>query len=126
MQKKIRVLIVDDSLIIRQTIQKHLTGYNIEVVGTAENGRAAMEIFKKTNPDVVTLDITMPEIDGLTVLQKMLDINKSVKVMVVTALSDKSTGLKSIQLGAISFLPKPFTESKFKDSFASLIGEFLE
>ena len=63
----------------------------------------------------------MPELDGLTVLQEMLMINNSVKVMVVTALSDKATGLKAIKLGAKSFLPKPFTPEKLKDSFARLI-----
>ena len=123
MHEKVKVMIVDDSLIIRQAIHKYLKDFNIEVVGTAENGKEALEIFKKTDPDVVTLDITMPELDGLTVLQEMLTINKSVKVMVVTALSDKATGLKAIKLGAKSFLPKPFTPEKLKDSFARLIKE---
>ena len=123
MSDKIRLLIVDDSWVIRQSIQKHLSCYNIEVVGTAENGKKAIELFRQTDPDVVTLDITMPEIDGLTVLKEMLAIKSSVKVMVVTALSDKTTGLLSIKLGAKSFLPKPFTESKLKDSFIRLIGE---
>jgi two-component system chemotaxis response regulator CheY len=123
MHEKVKVMIVDDSLIIRQAIHKYLKDFNIEVVGTAENGKKALEIFKKTDPDVVTLDITMPELDGLTVLQEMLTINNTVKVMVVTALSDKATGLKAIKLGAKSFLPKPFTPEKLKDSFARLIKE---
>ena len=123
MHEKVKVMIVDDSLIIRQAIHKYLKNFNIEVVGTAENGKKALEIFKKTDPDVVTLDITMPELDGLSVLQEMITINNSVKVMVVTALSDKATGLKAIKLGAKSFLPKPFTPEKFKDSFARLIKE---
>ena len=115
-------MIVDDSAIIRQAIQKYLTSYNIEVVGTAEDGKVALDLFKETKPDAVTLDITMPEIDGLTVLKEMLKINKSVKVMVVTALTDKATGLKAIKLGAKSFLPKPFTEEKLKKSFFRLIA----
>ena len=123
MHEKVKVMIVDDSLIIRQAIHKYLKNFNIEVVGTAENGKKALEIFKKTDPDVVTLDITMPELDGLSVLQEMIIINNSVKVMVVTALSDKATGLKAIKLGAKSFLPKPFTPEKLKDSFARLIKE---
>ena len=80
-----------------------------------------MEIFKKTSPDVVTLDITMPELDGLTVLEEMLKINDKVKVMVITALSDKSTGLKAIKLGAKSFLPKPFTPEKLRSSFERIL-----
>ena len=123
MQEEIKLLIVDDSSIIRQSIEKYLTAYNIKVVGTAADGKAALEEFKKTNPDVVTLDITMPEMDGLTVLQEMIKINKDIKVMVVTALSDKATGLKAIKLGARSFLPKPFTPEKLKDTFSRLISK---
>jgi two-component system chemotaxis response regulator CheY len=123
MQDKIKVLIVDDSLIIREAIRKHLTHFNIEVVGTAENGKVALELFKEKDPDVVTLDITMPEIDGLTVLAEMLKIKQDIKVMVVTALSDKATGLKAIKLGAKSFLPKPFTPEKIQESFQRLVGQ---
>ena len=121
MREKVKLMIVDDSAIIRQAIHKHLKDFNIEVVGSAEDGKVALDVFKKTNPDIVTLDITMPEIDGLTVLEEMLQINNNVKVMVVTALSDKSTGLKAIKLGAKSFLPKPFTPEKLRASFERLI-----
>ncbi|MGD9900261.1 MAG: response regulator [Calditrichaceae bacterium] len=122
MKEKTKVLIVDDSSIIRQVIQKYLNSYNIEVVGTAGDGKAALEIFKETDPDIVTLDITMPEMDGLTVLDEMLKIKPSAKIMVVTALSDKATGLKAIKKGAKSFLGKPFTPEKLKESFGRLIG----
>jgi len=123
MGKKVRLMIVDDSVIIRQAIHKYLKDFNIEVVGTAEDGKAAIEVFKEMKPEIVTLDITMPEIDGLTVLEEMLKIDKSVKVMVVTALSDKATGLKAIKLGAKSFLPKPFTPEKLKESFERIIRQ---
>ena len=123
MKHKVKLMIVDDSVIIRQAIQKYLKDLNIEVVGNAEDGKTALEVFNNTKPDVVTLDITMPEIDGLTVLEEMLKIDNSVKVMVVTALSDKSTGLKAIKLGAKSFLPKPFTPEKLRESFERVIGK---
>ena len=122
MTQKLKLLIVDDSFIIRQAIKKYLKKYNLEVVGTAENGKIALELFEKTNPDIVTLDITMPEIDGLTVLEEMIKINKDVKVMVVTALTDKATGLKAIKLGAKSYLPKPFTEEKLQESFDRILA----
>ena len=123
MRERVKLMIVDDSVIIRQAIHKFLKDLNIEVVGNAEDGKAALEIFKETKPDVVTLDITMPEMDGLTVLEEMLKINNAVKVMVVTALSDKATGLKAIKLGAKSFLPKPFTPEKLRESFERVIGK---
>ncbi|MCK5033491.1 MAG: response regulator [Calditrichia bacterium] len=122
MTPKLKLLIVDDSFIIRQAIKKYLKKYNLEVVGTAENGKVALELFEKTSPDIVTLDITMPEIDGLTVLEEMIKINKFVKVMVVTALTDKATGLKAIKLGAKSYLPKPFTEEKLQESFDRILA----
>ena len=122
MKAKTKLLIVDDSAIIRQAIQKHLVDFDIEVVGTAEDGKIALEVFRETKPDIVTLDITMPEVDGLTVLEEMLKIDENVKVMVVTALSDKSTGLKAIKLGAKSFLPKPFTPDKLRSSFERLMN----
>ena len=122
MTPKLKLLIVDDSFIIRQAIKKYLKKYNLEVVGTAENGKVALELFEKTNPDIVTLDITMPEIDGLTVLEEMIKIDNSVKVMVVTALTDKATGLKAIKLGAKSYLPKPFTEEKLQESFDRILA----
>ena len=78
MKEKVKLMIVDDSAIIRQAIHKYLKRYNIEVVGVAEDGKVALEVFRETKPDVVTLDITMPEIDGLTVLAEMLKINKDV------------------------------------------------
>ena len=121
MAQNLKLLIVDDSFIIRQAIKKYLKKYNLEIVGTAENGKVALELFEKTNPDIVTLDITMPEIDGLTVLEEMIKINKDVKVMVVTALTDKATGLKAIKLGAKSYLPKPFTEEKLQESFERIL-----
>jgi len=123
MADKIKVLIVDDSVIIRQAIQKYLDEFNIEVVGTAEDGKVALDLFREKHPDIVTLDITMPEMDGLTVLEEMMRIDPNVRVMVVTALSDKSTGLKAIKLGARSFLPKPFTPEKLKESFERLLGK---
>lgn len=115
MQNSNKVLIVDDSSIIRQTIKRYISGENVQIVGTAENGKVALELFKKTNPDIVTLDITMPEMDGLTLLEAMLEMNKDVKVMVITALSDKSTGLKAMKMGAKSYLTKPFTENTLKE-----------
>ncbi len=118
---KHKLLIVDDSSVIRKVIEKFLTTYNTEVVGTAADGKEALQLFNELNPDIVTLDITMPEIDGLTVLEEMLKINPDVKVMVITALSDKPTGIRAIKLGAKSFVGKPFTEEKIKEAFEKMM-----
>lgn len=121
MSKTKKVMVVDDSLIIRQTIKKYLSDIDVEIVGTAENGKVALDLFKKTNPDIVTLDITMPEMDGLTLLERMINLNKDVKIMIVTALADKSTGLKAMQMGAKCYITKPFTESILKENINRLV-----
>lgn len=118
-----KVMVVDDSLIIQKVIQKYLESLNIEIVGTASDGKAAVSLFKEKQPDIVTLDITMPEMDGLAVLEELLKINDKTKVMVVTALSDKATGLKAIKTGAKSFLAKPFTPEGLRASMKRLISE---
>ncbi len=123
MQEKKKIMIVDDSVIMIRLIKKYIEGFNIEVVGTAEDGKMALEVFKKTDPDIVTLDITMPKIDGLLVLEKMLEIKDSTKIIVITALTDKTTGLKAIKLGAKGFLGKPFTEEEIKWSICQLINK---
>ncbi len=119
---KVRVMIVDDSAIIRQMIKKYLSDLNIEIVGTAEDGIQALQQFKKVKPDVVTLDITMPKMDGLTVLEEMIKLGTDAKIFVITALTDKATGMKAIKSGAKGFLSKPFTPEKLKSSFERLIN----
>jgi two-component system chemotaxis response regulator CheY len=123
MSDKNRVMIVDDSKMIIKLIQGFLETYNIEIVGTASDGKAAIDIFKKTNPDIVTLDITMPELDGLTVLEEILKINASAKVVVISALTDNATALKALRMGAKDFIPKPFKEENLKVVLDRLIIE---
>jgi two-component system chemotaxis response regulator CheY len=121
MEKKIKtLLIVDDSLVVRKAITKFLEDYNIKIVGTATNGNSALEMFKQHDPDIVTLDITMPGIDGFQVLEEMMELKKSTQVMVITALADKATGLKALKLGAKSYLTKPFGPQKLKEAFERL------
>jgi two-component system chemotaxis response regulator CheY len=122
MQEKLKLLIVDDSFTIRQAIEKNLREFPLTVIGTAGDGKSALDLFMSERPDVVTLDITMPEMDGISVLEKMMDLKKDVKVMVITALKDKATGLRAIQLGAKSYMVKPFTAEKLKAAFSRMLG----
>jgi len=123
MNQSKKVMIVDDSMIMRHMIKKYISDENVEIVGTAENGKIALDLFKQTNPDIVTLDITMPEMDGLTLLETMMNMNKNVKVMVITALSDKTTGLKAMKMGATSYITKPFSEKSLKEIMNRVVFE---
>jgi two-component system chemotaxis response regulator CheY len=116
-----KLLIVDDSSVMRRTIEKNLGDYDLDIVGTASNGREALEMVQEKEPDVVTLDITMPEMDGIECLQNIMKIKPKTKVMIITALSDKLTGLKALDYGARGFLYKPVNSEDLKKAFDKLL-----
>ncbi len=110
-----KIMIVDDSTIVRNVIERYLKITDDEVVAHASNGVEAIEMFKTHMPDLVTLDITMPEMDGLTALQEMLTINPKSKIIMISALSAKDTVVKAINLGAAGYLIKPVEAGKLTD-----------
>ncbi|MFY0689484.1 MAG: response regulator [Cyclobacteriaceae bacterium] len=116
-----RLLIVDDSSIMRRTIEKNLVEYDLEIIGTAANGREALEIVAREKPDVITLDITMPEMDGISCLTEIMKIHPTAKVMMITALSDKLTGLQALSKGARGFLYKPVSAEDLARAFDKLL-----
>lgn len=115
-----KLLIVDDSSIMRRTIERHLSDQDIEIVGMAGNGKEALEMVSTHAPDAVTLDITMPEMDGLSCLEKIMEIAPSTRVMIITALSDKLTGLQALDKGARGYLYKPVNSNDLKTAFDKL------
>jgi len=121
MAQPVKLMIVDDSSIIRKLIQNYLNEYHIEIVGEAGDGKSAVELFRVLRPDLVTMDIVMPEMDGLSVIDEIRKIDPNVKIMVVTALSDKSTGIEAMKRGAKSYVVKPFTPDKLKNAFVKLL-----
>lgn len=118
-----KLMVVDDSNIMRRAISQYLTGFRLDLVGSAGDGREALEMFNKFLPDVVTLDITMPEIDGLQCLEEMLKVKPETKVIVISALADEPTALKALKLGARAFLNKPFTEESLQEAFREMLEE---
>jgi orotidine-5'-phosphate decarboxylase len=123
-EKKIttkKLMIVDDSSIIRRIIKRHVDEYNLEIVGEASNGEMALEIFKRKRPDIVTMDIVMPKLDGLSVIKEMTKLDKNVKIIAVTSLADKATGIEAIKLGAKSYVTKPFSAEKLQTAFSKLL-----
>ena len=108
-----RLLIVDDSNMIRTRISRVVQGgglKNVAVVGLAKNGLEALRIAKVARPDVVTMDLTMPEMDGIECIAALLKHNPNINILVVSALSDKSTAIAALKLGARGFVAKPFTD----------------
>ena len=117
-----KMLVADDSFIIRRSIEKCAAGLGIEEIFSAPNGKVALDIYKKEHPEVVTLDITMPEMDGLACLDEIMKVDPAAKVIVITALKDSATGLTAVRKGAKGFLPKPFTAEQIKEELIAVIG----
>ncbi|KIM10593.1 MAG: response regulator receiver protein [Sulfuricurvum sp. PC08-66] len=117
-----KLMIVDDSNIIRKAIEKYSHKFNLDLVATAGDGATAVELFKIHLPDIMTLDITMPEMDGLAVLDAVMAIKPSTKVIVISAQSDKSTALSALEKGAADFIGKPFGEEKLSAVLARILG----
>ncbi|GAB4229272.1 MAG: response regulator [Ekhidna sp.] len=118
---KQRLLIVDDSSVMRRTIEKNLVDYDLEIIGQASNGKEALEMVKVEKPDVITLDITMPEMDGIACLEEVMKIHPEAKVMIITALSDKLTGLTALDKGARGFMFKPVNSEELAKAFDKLL-----
>ena len=116
-----KLLIVDDSSVMRRTIEKNLADYDLEIIGQAANGVEAVQMVIDKKPDVVTLDITMPEMDGIACLEEIMKINPETKVMIITALADKLTGLIALDKGARGFMYKPVNASDLAKSFDKLL-----
>lgn len=120
-----KLLIVDDSNIMRKAIDKYLKEFDLEVIGSVGDGVSAVEACKVEQPDLVTLDITMPKMDGLTCLTEILKISPNTKVLVISALKDTATGLQALKKGAMGFLPKPFTPSELQEEIRLILEENL-
>ncbi len=106
----IRVLVVDDAAFMRWAIRGILERNNFEVVGEAENGLRGISKYKECKPDLVTMDITMPEMGGIEALQSILAIDSDAKVVMVSAMGQDSMVKEAILCGAKSFVLKPFKE----------------
>lgn len=119
-----RILIVDDSPVLRIMLQEMLESLGHEIVGEAEDGETAVAKFRELKPELVTLDISLPDINGLEVLQRIRRITPSAKVMLVTGNDQKAIETRALALKALGVLRKPFDEADLKkmlDKLASLI-----
>ena len=117
---KTKVLIVDDSLfVVKQLSQIISSCEDFEVVGTAEDGLQGIEKFQELKPDLVTMDITMPKMDGITALEKILAIDPSARVVMVSALGKEELIKKSLLAGAKNYIVKPLDRKKTIDRLTS-------
>src|ERR1700721_2397163 len=122
-QSPLKLMIVDDSNIIRRRIKRPQQIARLGVGGAGSNGGEAVEVFRRTQPDVVTMDLTMPEMDGVECVQELVAINSKGLILVVSALADKATAVDAIEKGATGFLSKPCTDRQLNDALEELLSE---
>lgn len=117
-----KVLIVDDAAFMRMMIKDILVKNGFDVVGEAESGAQAVEKYKETSPDLVTMDITMPEMDGITALKEIKQIDASAKIIMCSAMGQQSMVIDAIQAGAKDFIVKPFQADRVLEAINKTLG----
>ena len=117
-----RVLITDDALFMRVTLKNILTKGGYEIVGEAANGLESVNLYQQHKPDLVTMDITMPEMDGITAVREIRKIDPNANVIMCTAMGQKSMVMEAVAAGAKDFLVKPFQPDKVLEAIQKIIG----
>ena len=117
-----RVLVVDDAAFMRKVVSDALTSGGHEVVGEAGNGAEAVQRYQELSPELVTLDITMPEKDGLEALGEIISLDPGAKVLMCSALGQESKVIESIQKGAKDFVVKPFQPAQLLEAVGKALA----
>jgi len=118
----IKVLIVDDAAFMRMMIKDILTKNGFEVVGEAENGIKAVEKYQDLRPDLTTMDITMPEMDGISAVKQIKKIAANAKIIMCSAMGQQAMVIEAIQSGARDFIVKPFQPDRVLEAIRKAIG----
>ena len=117
-----KILIVDDAAFMRMMIKDILTKNGYEVIAEAANGAQAVELYKTHQPDLVTMDITMPEMDGIEAVKQIKAINPAAKVVMCSAMGQQSMVMDAIKAGANDFIVKPFQADRVLEAVNKIVG----
>ncbi len=116
------ILIVDDAAFMRMMIKDILTKNGFEVLGEAENGAKAIEKYKELSPDLVIMDITMPEVDGIEAVKAIKSTNPEAKIIMCSAMGQQGMVIEAIQAGAKDFIVKPFQADRVVEAVKKALG----
>jgi len=122
----LNILVVDDSLIIRKNIKKYITNLGHAIAGEAKNGTMAIEKCKELKPDLITMDITMPDMDGITAVKKIREFNAESNIIMVTSHGQEDMVVSSLKAGAQGYLLKPINEEKLSQAIGNIYEEYTE
>lgn len=116
------VMIVDDAMFMRTMLKEIFKGIGLSIVAEAENGKEAIELFKKHRPKLITMDIVMPDMDGITAVKEILKLDEEARIIMCSALGQEAFVMESIEAGARDFIVKPFTPDEIKE----VVGRVME
>lgn len=116
------ILIVDDAAFMRMMIKDVLSKNGFEIVGEAENGQKAIEKYKELKPELVIMDITMPEVDGIQAVKEIKNFDPEAKVIMCSAMGQQAMVIESIQAGAKDFIVKPFQGDRVIEAVKKVLG----
>ena len=116
------ILVVDDAAFMRMMIKDILTKNGYNVAGAAENGAQALEKYNEVKPDLVLMDITMPEVDGIQALKNIKAADPNAKVIMCSAMGQQAMVIESIQAGAKDFIVKPFQPDRVLEAVKKVVG----
>ena len=117
-----KILIVDDAAFMRMMIKDILEKNGFEVIGEANNGIKAVELYKKERPDVVTMDITMPDMDGIEAVKAIKALDPSAKVIMCSAMGQQTMVMDAIKAGARDFIVKPFQPDRVLEAIGKVVN----
>ncbi|HHZ13083.1 MAG: response regulator [Caldicoprobacterales bacterium] len=118
---KNKILVVDDAAFMRMMIKDILTKNGYNVVGEAENGEKAVEKYKELKPDLVIMDITMPEVDGIQAVREIKKVDEDAKIIMCSAMGQQAMVIESIQAGARDFIVKPFQAERVLEAVRKVL-----
>lgn len=116
-----KIIIADDAAFMRMVLKNILERYGHEVIAEADNGETAVQKYAENKPDLVTMDITMPDMDGISAVQKIMSIDPNAKIIMCSAMGQQNMVLDAVKAGAKDFVTKPFQETRVISSIEKVL-----
>ncbi|MFF2088950.1 MULTISPECIES: response regulator [Paenibacillus] len=120
--EELKVMIVDDAAFMRKTLRAIIENIGHQVIAEAENGVEAIRLFKLLQPDLITMDITMPEMDGISAVKEIKAISSDIKIIMCSAMGQRALIIEALQAGANDFIVKPFHSDRIAHAIEDLMS----
>lgn len=117
------VMVVDDTAFMRMILRGLLEDIGMDVVAEAQDGKEAVKLYERIRPDLVTMDITMPEMDGIAAVNEIIRLDPGAKIIMCSAMSQRDMVMRSVRSGALDFVAKPLHKERIEEAVIRVLGE---